>query len=148
MSNLVQQIREGMESIVATELPTFSELKYKFDVEKNDFRNNANRYGVVPRDITEVEGTIRSVTVDQTFELVLTTDYTNRKTDDAQMTAIEALYDSMEEVYKLVSYRKAGLSGIVLVVTLDTIEQEFFDENNVAVLRGNFIVKYRSSITV
>lgn len=148
MANIVEQIRDNFETEVSTALgATYSELKYKIDISQNNFKGNKLGYGVVPQEFEVVEGVIKSVTVDHTFDVVLTQDYHNQKSDANQVTSALELFDKMNDVSDAVVSTNLGLAGTVFVVRMTgTDEPEYLEEDNVVVLRGKFLVKYRTAI--
>lgn len=149
MANIVEQINDAIETRMAAVLSTgWTELKYKFSVNLNSFRDNAQRYGCIPQGMSAVEGVTRSYTVDQTFQLILTTEYVNKQNDSALQTSTFLLYDKMDAILKDLYLTKItlGTSIILNTPTFDIEAPEVLDEENVVALRLNLTVKYRQPV--
>lgn len=148
MANLVEQIVNAFESSMATELgATYSELKYKQDVEKNNFKTNNKRYGVLPLGYSQADGVVKSFTAEQVFQVILTHGYVNKTDSTNQESKTFLLFDKMSEVYKLAMLKKLGISSVILSVSdLSVDDPEYLEDNDLIVLRGNFTIKYRESL--
>ena len=150
MSNLVEQIRGAVATVVTNTLSAdYNELPFQFDVEVNDNRRLAKAWGLIPLAGPGNEETpLRTYTIDQVFELILT-DTNPRKTDDSdKFTAVYNLYDQIDSVLKALLLTRAGLPTIILNIDLPSYsEPEFLSEDNFIVLRCQFVVKYRSDIS-
>lgn len=150
MSNYVSQIRSAIETRLSTVLGvTYSELDYKLDVLKNNFRSKKKGYGCIQGDIFNVTGPLKHVTVDQTFTVILTDDFVNVSKNDANaITVAETLADKMNDIYVDLQQTKIGLATIILNIVLDSVDEPEYDfEDNIAIVRGNFTVKYRTVLT-
>ena len=147
MSNLVEQIIEAAELEVKKET-AYSELKYVYDLEKNDDLKNSSRFGVRPLEAPQVAGLNKVYTVDQVFNVVLVTAYKNKPQDDIDLRqSIKELYNKMDEVIKAFHLNKLGLNSIVLSINLSSInEPEIFEENKIVALSADFIIKYRNTV--
>lgn len=148
MSNIVEQINDGIKSTVATAVGVdWSELNYVIDVEKNDFKTNRKRYGVHPLEMDTVPGILKHYNVDHVFEVILTHDYINMVNDTDQRAKTFLLYDKFDEIYKDLFRTKAGLPAIVLNIgTFSAQPPEYLTEDSIAILRTRFTVTYRQSI--
>ena len=149
MSNLVEQITDAMISEVQTALGSdYSKLCYFYDVSKNNFISNAKRFGVIPSSGVSGITPLRTYTIDHEFQVVITDNYFNKEDgDESQRAVIEELYEQLDEVTNRLYAKKLGIPSIVFFVTLDSMESpEFIEEDNVAIIRANFVVKYRRSI--
>jgi len=146
MSDIVKDIATAFEAQVAIVLPTYAELDWKYLVDKNNYFNNALRFGVIPSGGFSASTIIKSVTVNQTFTLILTNEYVNSNdTDSQQQDSIFELYDAVNEVYVAVEGKKLGLTQ-VLDISLGTIDTPFFiEEQKVAVLTTDFSIQYRTA---
>ncbi len=149
MSNLVEQIADSMESQIALVIDgAYAELDYKFDVSKNDFFNNKQRYGVIPQGGATALSITKVYTVDQSFEVILTHDYINvNKTDEDQRRVTYELFDQLDEILKQLFRSKAGLPNVILNIGEFTISDvEFKEEESLAVVRCQLLVTYRNAI--
>lgn len=149
MSNLVEQIANSMETQIASVVGSeYAELDYKFDVSKNDFFNNKQRFGVIPQGASTGLSITKVYTLDHSFEVILTHDYINKdKTDADQRRVTYELFDKLDEIFKQLYRSKAGLTNIVLNIgELTVSEPEFLDEESLAILRAQLLVTYRNAI--
>jgi len=147
--NKVQQIIEAIESEVSTTLgASYSKLNYIYDIEKNSFKGNPNKFGVLPLESSTVSGVVRASTIDQTFQIVLTDEYRNTAMNDLSLQeAVKNLYDKLNDIEKQLYKSKLGLPSVVLLMNLEAVEApEVIEEHKVVSLRGNFLVKYRTII--
>ena len=143
----VSDIVTGIKAIVASELGGgFSELPFVLDVAKNRFAGGTKGYGVWTGQVVQASGVNGYVTVDQSFELVLTDTYGSTQTGDAaQRTAGIALHGRLEDIYVRISAEKAGVPSQVMNVTRLIATPVQFIDSNVAVLRATFDIKYRTA---
>jgi hypothetical protein len=137
-----------MEGEIAAVLPTAAPLDHRYDILKNKFTRNSNRYGVLPLGGDNSIGILKHYTIDRTFQVILTEDYgKNSMTDEGIRNAVNELHDRLDTIYKRLYHNKAGLSNIILNVILSSDEDaEVIDEHKVVVLRANMEVKYRNRI--
>jgi hypothetical protein len=146
MSN-VSTILTQLASEVGALLSDYSELDYVYDVEKNTFRTGQRRYGIGVEGGLSVDGTIKSITIDQTFFIKLTDCTANRSSDSSERVAISSLYDDFETIQKNIFQKKLGIPSVVLVVSeLDMESPEKVGDNTI-MLKGNFIIKHRNQTT-
>lgn len=148
MSSLVTTIISGIEARLAAVLTAYDPLRYYFDLAKNDYAGNNSRYAVIPKEVEAQAGVIRSVTVNQDFQIVLTNGYRNNPKSDTDLQAVvKDLYDKMDDVLHDLFLTKLGSPSIVLLVTLNSIEEpEILEENKVIALRMNMNVRYRRDL--
>ncbi len=137
-----------MESQIATVLTEYSELDYKWDVEKNHFYQNKKRYGVRPLFADELNLINKKYAALQQFEIILTNEFVNQQTDEGLQAAIFELYDAASEVIKQLDKTKGGLPAIIFNINPFSIgEAEPLDESDgVVVLRIQFTVQYRENL--
>ena len=148
MTDVVKQIAEAIEGRILAKT-SYKELDYKIDITKNTFRGNKRRYGVIPKAGTTVDGVNKVYTMDQGFEMILTTSYINASHNDAdQIAKTFDLYDKADVIFKDVFLSKAGIPTIILnIVDIRLAEPEYIEEHHLIVLRSEFTVKYRKSLT-
>ena len=124
-----------------------NKLKYSYSLEKNDTRGEANAYGYGVSDGSAVAGTLKSVTIDQTFFVVLTENFINRRGDSKEDIAIKTIYDDMEVIYQDFVTSKLGINATVLLVSeLSLDAPEKISDNTISV-QASFIVKHRQPTT-
>jgi hypothetical protein len=148
MSTLVSQIIDGIEGRIAVVVPTFSALRYYYDITKNDYKGNSSRYSVIPKSIEPQAGVIRSVTVNQDFAITLTDGYRNDpKSDEDLQDKIKNLYDKHDDILNDLFLTKLGVSSIVLLTTLSGFDEpEILEDNKVVALTMNITVRYRRDL--
>jgi hypothetical protein len=148
MSNFVSQINTAIETTVKNVLgSSYQKLDYVFDISLNNFRANVLAYGVRPLSSNTSLSITQNYTFNHEFEVILTDNYKNKGNDLNQMTKTLDLYSKMDDIFKSLYLTKAGLPNIVLNIdNISTSEIEFFNEENVAILRSQINVKYRNKI--
>ena len=144
----VNDIIAAAKGEIATLLPTYTQLDYEYDLTQNNFTNRPLRFGFTPGSITFLEGrTLRHVTVEQEFEVILTTDFANQDDDTNQAIAVGVLYEASHDVIKSLTSTKLGLPSLVLLVTGDTMDEpEFLEDNTIAAIRTTISVTYKYAI--
>lgn len=149
MSTIVSTLVTAIETQIAAELgASYSELGYVLDVSKNSYRQNDNRYGVLPLESVQVSGVTRFATYEQNFQIVLTKGYGQSKISDSDQRdkAIE-LYQLAHQVNKRLVTTKAGSPSNVMNVSNLRIDQpEYLTEEKVAVLRATVTLTYRLAL--
>jgi hypothetical protein len=148
MSDVVETILDAMNTEVASELTDFTELAYKIEIERNSYRQNDSRYGIIPGQVSQLAGTNQYVQVEQTFEVVLTKSFARADINDEQQLgkAID-LYENMYSVYKRLVTTKAGAPQYVALITgLDIQNPQYLNEEKVVVLRSTLRINYRFSL--
>lgn len=125
----------------------WKELKYIYELEKNNLRAQEKAYGVGVGAGETVSGATKSVTVDQEFFVVLTDKITNRSSDSNQRAALSALYDKKEILDKNILGKKLNLTSIVLVVSSIGTDEPLMLNDGVIALTSRYIVKYRTQTT-
>lgn len=124
----------------------WKELKYIYEVEKNDFRSQKRAYGVGFAGNTTVPGTTKSVTKDNEIFVVLTAQHTNRSNDSSERAAISTLLDKKEILDKNIFEKKLNNSSVLVVQEISTEAPEQVADNVIA-LRFSYIVKTRTQTT-
>jgi hypothetical protein len=101
-------------------------------------------YGFLPLGADFVEGRrLGSVTMDHTFQLVLTTDYRNHDDDREAMDALTGLYESANDIQKELAKRYTSISDKLLIVRPVGFEDpEFIEDNTIVALRFNLVFNY------
>ncbi|TXH09494.1 MAG: hypothetical protein E6R04_07965 [Spirochaetes bacterium] len=149
MANHVSSIIANAKSLAATELgATWHELKYAFELEKNDSRISAKGYSVIPLSADPVDTVLRSYSLQHGFQLILS-DTIARGAGDAEVfTVLGTLYDKADEIFKDYAGLLLNLAGTVIRVFDPSLgEPEFFNDRETVVLRMNFNVLYRQNIS-
>jgi len=124
-----------------------NKLKYSYDLEKNSSRDESSGYGFGVAEGDFTEGPFKALTLNQTFFVVLTENYINRRGDSNEDAAIKSIYDDLEVINRDFVSSKLGIGSTVLVVeslTLDAPEK--ISENTISV-KAFFLVKHRKATT-
>lgn len=147
MSAVVSDIVTGIRAVASNALgASWQELRYWYEIDKNDIRTAALAYNARPLGAIPVDGAMKFYTVDQTFELILTDVITRGLGDSERETALLQLYDKADEIFKDLHNTKVnGTAGVLLVSQPSLAEPEFLDDKKIIVLRMQFVVKYRGS---
>lgn len=138
-------ILNAIESRVNTVLSSYKRLKYSYDVEKNNKRASDDAYGIGAGAGSSVEGTFRTITMDQEFFVILTKDFGGRSDDNAERTALKAIYDDMENLYRDLFQSKIGIPSVVYLVSELSLDEPEKIADNVISVRMSFTVKHRKS---
>ncbi len=149
MANIVEQINDALTSRVSTTLGvTYSELNFLTEVDKNNFKSNAKRYGVRPLSGESVAGITRVYTLDQEFEILLTHDWVpNPSNDQDKRDKAFLLLDKMDAIMKDIFLSKATLPNIILNIDNISLDEPDYEIDNVVVIRAQFNIKYRQEVT-
>ena len=149
MSSVVEDINIALEGVIAGVLGAdYNPLLFKWSVEKNDFRNNSKMYGSMPLGGSQETGVIKSYTIAQTYEFVLTHNYINRDGDEDKQAKTFMLFEKSHAILKEVIRSKVGLPGSVLNIEgIDFLDPEFFEPDNIVVQRTRLFILYRNTIT-
>lgn len=144
VSTLVSSIKTR----IATVASGYSELGYAKDVTKNTFSGNMKRYGVLPGSSSETSGINRALTMDQTFEIVLTDGFINKQMSDSEeQSKVITLQDLMKDIYLDLVNTKAGSPSTCMIVSqLQLQNPETIKEQNVVIQRATINVKYRINL--
>jgi len=138
-------ILNAIESRVNAVLPSYKRLKYSYDLEKNNKRASDDAYGIGAGAGSSVEGTFRTITMDQEFFVILTKDFGGRSDDNAERTALKAIYDDMETLYRDLFQSKIGIPSVVYLVSELSLDEPEKIADNVISVRMSFTVKHRKS---
>ena len=149
MSTIITDIVSGIKSeLIAVVGPTYRELPYVVDIEKNSSNNNDNGYGVRALVGNQVSGTVKSVTITQSFEVVLTKSFRESSiSDDNLRVAENTLKDLMNDVYASLVNNKAGTPANVMNVNdLQLQQTEVVSESKFVAQRATMDITYRYSL--
>ena len=149
MSTIVKDIVDAIKTIIAATLPaTYAELDYVVEPDKNNYKTNRFRYGVLPLSGESQGGIAKHVNVNQLFEIILTTSFINKsQSDNNQRSKTFDLYEKQWDITKALFTTKLGLPTRVLNVNnLSLSEPEYLDDDHVVVLRFSLSVLYRHTL--
>lgn len=148
MATQITDIVNGIEGRIAAVQPTWAELPYKIEVQKNNLSNHTDRYGARALDSEQLDGVTKQLTFTQSFEVVLTQGYNQSSINDIeQVNAGLSLRAVMLDLYLDFINTKVGLPGTVLNITdLSQGEMEYLEQDKVAILRSTMNITYRLSL--
>jgi hypothetical protein len=149
MSDVMRNIRDALVSEIQAELGVnYKELAYLEDVTKNSFRTSSERFGVRPLASSEVSGVTKMPQFIQSFEIVISKQYTESNLDDSEQ--VEKSLDNRELVlllYKRLVNNKGGLPLVILnIFDLNIAEPEYLEEDKVAIQRATMNIQYRINL--
>jgi len=147
MSSNQTQILDAIELRMKTLLPTHSRLSYSYDLVKNNNRNSQKAWGAGALEGTSFSGVNKSISLDQTFFVVLTENYINRSGDSKEIDALKSIYDNIDTIYADFMMSKLGINSVVLVVDSLVLEEPTKISENVVSVRALFNIKHRKSLT-
>lgn len=149
MSNPMEDIKDSIEAELVGILPAdYQKLAYLEDVEKNNWKQIDQGYGVRGKALNETAGVTKTYTMLQVFEVVLTKRYNQslKNEDELQQTSFD-LRGLCFDIYKKMVNDHAGLPGTVMNVSgLFIAEPEPDDEAKVITQRMEFNILYRISL--
>lgn len=147
----VSTIKAALKTRTAAVLGSgWSELPHAIDITKNNFKANAQGYGVVAGSLVQEEafGVLRSYSVSQTFTIKLTDSFNTKPADDSDRQAtMDSLMDNALDIFKDLVNTRAGSPALVIhVIDLEVDEPEILEGANVAALTLNFTIRYRKGL--
>lgn len=147
MATTVNAIVVAAKSVAAAVLTDWVELRHVFDVAKNDFRNTRYAYGVRPLEADNAATVTGAYMLDHRFELILTQTVARTDDDSQIFTVLSDLYDKADQVYRQFENTKIGLGSTIALVTSPSLSEPEILTGTTVVLRMQFLVKYRHSIS-
>ena len=143
----IATLKSGIETRVAGVLGvTYSELAHILEVEKNSFKRNAKRYGVLGLSISQNEGAgvMGKYTVDQVWTIKQTDSFANKQiTDTNQISAIDVLMQNTLDIYKDLCNSQAGSPALVTQLNNLSVEDPEVIDDNIVVVTMSFLITYR-----
>ena len=147
MNSIVGEVLSFIEASVLNALPGIQKSKNYYNFSKNGNIKSDYIFAVRPGTASIVNGTLRSVTMSQDFEIEISRDYIENGSDDmAIRKAIDLIYSDNEKILKEVSLRKTDVVNIVLVQG-PSFSQPTINENTKSVsITFTYPVTYRKPI--
>ena len=145
----VVTIKSGIETRCQAVLgSSYQPLSYVLNVEKNNFKGNTNRFGVIGGSLEQNEGRgcTGRYTVDQTFTIKFTDSFGQKPTSDtAIVDTMDSMMDNALLLYKDLVNTNAGTPSIVIMVSDLSIDApETVD--NIVVVTMNVTITYRKAL--
>ena len=147
MSTIVRSVYDALKSQVSTTLGSeWTELKFIFDIEKNDQRDLAKGYAIEPLSAINNPSILKTYTLDQGFQITLTRSNAREINDTDLIEGIlDDLYDEASEIFKAVLNTQLGIPTIVMSVSNPNMDAPEFLAS-AAVLRIQVDVKWREQL--
>ena len=146
MASIVQDIVTQMKAQIAENIPSRGESRYVWSLESNSYKTNRDLFAVRPLGASSVAGTNKTITLDQDFEVVLSTQFQNKGDNDASLQeAIFALHQDAETLYRFAYQRKFNIDRVLVVNSVEIAEADIDNENNIVSVASRFNIKYRTS---
>ncbi len=125
-----------------------TQLDYEHELTPNPEKGYAKRFGFIPQNGVFAEGrSMGFTTINHTFQLILTDDFSNRDDDTAGNTALIGLYTAAQDTLKELQKSRLTLPTpshkVLLISGLSFEDPEFSGDNGTVVLRTNFVIQYR-----
>lgn len=139
-TNLISSIKTRTASVLGS---SYSELPYATDIGNN--KSTAKKYGVIPLASSEISTNLRTITLDQQFELILTDTFINKSGDANEQLVSSTMQDLAFDVYTDLVTTKAGSPSTVLMVSNLQIDKPEKFQDNAVVIKARFIIKYRTN---
>lgn len=104
-----KEIMEFIEAGIKNAVPTLMASRHFYDLEKNDGVKNGYIYAIRPSSASPTQGTVRSVTLEQDFEIQIEREFIEKGSNDiAIREAVDRIYSDNELIMKEISLRKAA----------------------------------------
>jgi hypothetical protein len=145
MSSAQTTILTAIETRTNSVISAYSRLKYSYDLESNSYRDGEKGYGIGAGTGSSVEGTTQTITMDQSFFVVLTRNFGGRQDDNAERIALKSIYDDLETLYRDLFQSKLGIASTVYLVSDLDLEEPTKIAKNVISIKMNFMVKHRKA---
>lgn len=148
MSNIVEGINDDLKTVVTNSVGAgWSELDHVYDLEKNSFRTNFQRYGVIPDSAVQSLSISKYYTMEQNFIVILTDRYMDRSRNDTDKKAtVFTLFNKMDEIFKEAYLTRINNANVVNIKELAMDTPEFLEEEKMVVLRATFTIIYRNQV--
>lgn len=148
MSTWVGDIRTELNTLAVSTFPSsYNKLRKVFEVETNDLRNLREAYGIRVLDGLQNNDVTKSLTIDSTWELILTNTNTDDRDDEVTQDVIDDLHDKADEFFATVVNTKVNLPSLVVFVGDESFnEPELLEENKYVILRFQFTIRYRRQL--
>lgn len=149
MATSMTDIRDSVIARLVTVVPAdYKELAFIETIEDNSSRTDNNRYAVRALEAAEFGGVTKTISFDQSFEVVLTKNWVQNSIDDIQQ--VTASYENralIQDIYVDLVQTKGGLPGTIINISnLVIAEPEYLLEDKVAVQRATMNIKYRLTL--
>jgi len=144
VSEIITEVKLALTAL----MPTYSQLKYEYEINKNSEKGLSKGFGFIPKSANFKEGSAMGfTTMEHNFQLILTTDFFNKDCDEAQANAMQDLYAQAHGILKDLQKKSITLpnSGyrVLLISGIGFEDPEINEDNTSTTLRANFLITYR-----
>jgi len=146
-TTVVGDIHAAIKAQCASSFVSGVELKRVYEPEQNDFRHPNIGYGVRHLSGAPASGVTRVYTIDHSFEVMLAKRFISRDSDDDKQATFNQLYESAHLLFVDMINTKLGLPSSILNIEQLSLSEPEILSNEVALLRAQFVVKYRQALT-
>jgi hypothetical protein len=148
VSSIVETIYTDLKTQILAALPARYESRYVWDPARNPSTANSSIFMIRPQGATSANTTNRAITLDHSFDVILSTSYKNiKETDTPLRNAIFALHEDHETIYRFAFLSNFGIPRVLLVSTVDIAEPDIDEENGVVSIVATYTIKYRTELT-
>jgi hypothetical protein len=145
VSNLVKDIRDGLENLIESTCPNFKKSRYIWDFQLNNERTSGDIYAVRPNSGSSTTGTNKTITINQTFEVLLSSKFKNVSDKDSALDlVIMGLYEEHEKLEKVLFQRNINIARVLVVESIDLSSPDIDNDNNSVTITASYVIKYRN----
>lgn len=142
--SIVEQIKNAMELYIGTLIPTFSKSQNIWDSSLNSDSKTRTYYAVRPQSAAYVQGTCKTIMVEQEFAIEIGDNFRNKKDSDADADAkVYAIYEAHETIYKEIFRDNFGIPRVQVVSNFSMGTPEIDNDNKSVKIESIFTVRYR-----
>jgi hypothetical protein len=147
VSSLTGEIIAFIEASIENAIPSIKQSKHYYDLDKNDSVRNNHIYAVRPSSARSVSGAIRSVTMEQEFEIEISRDYVENGSSDAALrNAINLVYQDNEKILREISLRKTTINNVLKVSEPSFDAPKVNDKQKSVSITFSYPITYRKPI--
>lgn len=146
-TTVVGDVHAAILALCGSTLSGAVQLRRVFQPEENDFRHPNMAYGVRHLSASPASTVTRVYTLDHSFEVLLGKRFVDRDSDSDKQAVINALYEQAHALFVAMVNTKLGLASSVLNVEQLSFTEPEILANEIALLRAQFVVKYRQALT-
>ena len=145
-----KDIKAAIQSCLSNSLGTdWTVIKYVGDLEQNisKIAGSSKTYGVRALGGTQIDRTLKFLTIEQNYEIILVRNKLNTQIGDSDIECL--VQENQEQViccYKDIASSRLGISYVIMIDDLVFSDPEFIEDGKTVVQRANFIVTYRCVI--
>lgn len=144
MPSVVKQITNEIENRLEAIIPGFSKASYIWSIATNNSKTSQMVFRVLPDQGNSTTGTLRTITMSQKFNVLLTTNYTNKNSSDSALQdAIEVLYVAIETVTRDAMARHFSTLKIINVESVELAAPEIDNDNHIVSIGASYTIIYR-----